>query len=257
MAQNLSKVCTITGAASGIGKALMLSFANEGYRLIGIDKDIESSKLVALELEHKKAKYKFIVADLNEKKDLDHLADSLPKVDIFIHCAGISTVGRFEELNINDQIKVLNVNLLGPILLTKKLLQANKITIGGSLVFISSLSHFVSYPSAVAYAASKSGLASYARSLRVALAPKNIHVLTVYPGPTRTPHARRYSPNNSREHRRMLPERVAKATLYSVKKKHRILIIGIANKLFAFLGFAFPSLIEMIMHRMMLNSKEP
>ena len=209
------------------------------------------------ELEHRKAKYKFITADLSNEASIGHLTDNLPRVDVLIHCAGISAVEYFEKLNISDQIKVLDVNLLTPMLLTKKLLHEKKMVIGGSLVFISSLSHFVSYPSAAAYAASKSGLASYARSLRVALAPKNIHVLTVYPGPTRTPHARKYSPDNSREYRRMLPERVAQAILYSVKKKHRILIIGMANQLFAILGFAFPSLIEMIMRRMMLNLKEP
>ena len=41
MIQDFPKICAITGAASGIGKSLMFSFANEGYRLIGIDKDIE------------------------------------------------------------------------------------------------------------------------------------------------------------------------------------------------------------------------
>jgi len=97
---------------------------------------------------------------------------------------------------------VLAVNLTAPLHLTGALLQAGKIAPGGSLVFVSSLSRLLSYPGAAVYAASKDGLASYARSLAVALAPQKMHVLTVYPGPTRTAHARRYSPDNSREARR-------------------------------------------------------
>ena len=250
----VDEICAITGAASGIGKALMLSFANEGYKVIGIDRDAEGSKLVLAEF---KSKCEFIIADLSDETNIDYVVANLPKVKVFIHCAGISAVGRFEEVSVPTQTKVLDINLLAPMLLTKKLLQENKVDSGGSLVFISSLSHFVSYPSAVAYAASKSGLASYARSLRVALVSKGIQVLAVYPGPTRTPHARKYSPNNSRERSRMTPEKVAQAILCSVNKKHRILIIGLANKVFATLGFTFPSLTEMFMRRMMLNLEKP
>ncbi len=252
----VGKICAITGAASGIGKALMFSFADEGYKVIGVDNDVEGSKLALAELKSK-SKCEFVIADLSDKTNIDHVVANLPKISVFIHCAGISAVGCFEEVGVSAQIKVLDINLLAPMLLTKKLLQEKKVASGSSLVFISSLSHFVSYPSAVAYAASKSGLASYARSLRVALVSKGIQVLTVYPGPTRTPHARKYSPDNSREHHRMPPEKVAQATLCSVNKKHRILIIGIANKVFATLGFAFPSLTEMFMHRMMLNLEKP
>ncbi|MEZ4606833.1 MAG: SDR family oxidoreductase [Deinococcales bacterium] len=67
------------------------------------------------------------------------------------------------------------------------MLATDKLSKGSSLIFISSLAHFVSYPSASSYAASKTGLAAYARSLRIQLAPQGIHVLTVFPSPY--PHA--------------------------------------------------------------------
>ena len=66
-------------------------------------------------------------------------------------------------------------------LLTAALLKADRIAKGASIVFISSLAHYTSYPGAATYAATKSGLASYARSLSIALAPQNIHVTTVFP----------------------------------------------------------------------------
>ena len=99
--------------------------------------------------------------------------------------------------------EILEVNLTAPLALTAGLLKKNLLASAGSLVFVSSLSRFLSYPGAAVYAASKDGIASYARSLAVALVPAGIHVLTVYPGPTRTAQARACSPNNHHEHRRI------------------------------------------------------
>ena len=143
----------------------------------------------------------------------------------------------------------LNVNLAAPLELTAALLRAGKIAPGGSLVFISSLSRLLSYPGATVYAASKDGLASYARSLAVALAPQGIHVLTVYPGSTRTAHARRYSPDNSREARRMPPEVLASTVVRAVQRRQRVLIPGAGNKLFAAIGRWVPSLAEWVMKK--------
>jgi short-subunit dehydrogenase len=99
------------------------------------------------------------------------------------------------------------------------------------------------------YAASKDGLVSYARSLAVALAPAGIHVLLVYPGPTRTAHARRYSPNNRHEARRMLPERVASSILTGISQRRRTVIPGPGNRAFALLGRWLPWIPEKSMKR--------
>lgn len=90
------------------------------------------------------------------------------------------------------------------------------------MVFVSSLAHFVSYPGASVYAASKDGLAAYARSLRVA--EPALHVLTVFPGLTRPAHARRYGPDNSREARRMPPEKLAELIYRAVQRRQKVLI---------------------------------
>ena len=121
------------------------------------------------------------------------------------------------------------------------------------MAFISSLSHFVSYPGAAVYAASKDGIAAYARSLALALTPQQMHVLTVFPGPTRTEHARRYSPDNSREGRRMPPEQLAQQILVAVQRRHRMLIPGLGNRLFARFGHWFPHQSEQIMRRIILD----
>lgn len=92
-------------------------------------------------------------------------------------------------------------------------------------------------------------MASYARSLAVALAAENIHVLTVYPGPTRTAHARRYSPDNRREAQRMAPEKLAVAIHRAVVQRRRVLIPGFSNRLFAMAGLWMPALTEWAMRK--------
>ncbi|MFT5366327.1 MAG: short-subunit dehydrogenase [Candidatus Latescibacterota bacterium] len=245
------KHVVITGAASGIGKALAYRFSKSGYKITGIDIDTQRAQEIERDLNAN-----CIIADLSSQNDLSQaiqqLIDRAP-IDIFIHNAGINAVGHFQNLPTQDQERVIAINLTAPMQITAALLKAKKIQQKGSLVFISSLSHQVSYPGASAYAASKSGLSSYARSLSVALAPQNIHTLTVYPGPTRTEHAQRHSPDNTREHKRMPPEKLAHLIYRAVQTRKRILIPGLGNQLFATLGLYFPRLTETLMRKMIYD----
>lgn len=242
----------ITGAAEGIGRALAEAFAGQGYAVTGVDVNAALAGQTQAELASRGLSIDFLQADLSQPADLDRLASELiggPAIDLLIHNAGINCVGPFATSDMAVQQRVLDVNLAAPLQLTAALLRSGKIAAGGSLVFISSLSHLVSYPGAAVYAASKDGLASYARSLAVALAPQGIHVLTVYPGPTRTAHARRYSPDNSREARRMPPEKLAAAVVRAVARRQRVLVPGAGNQLFAVIGQWLPALGEWAMKK--------
>lgn len=251
-----AKVCAVTGAASGIGKALVEAYAEGGYKLIAIDRDAQA--LDSLKSEFVGADVLCISADLQHQEDIEKISqkllDTYPQgIDLFIHSAGINATGRFSKVSVEKQLQVVDINLLAPMKLTSDMLAKKVMRRGGSLVFISSLSRYVGYPSATGYAASKDGIAAYARSLRIALAPEEINVMTVYPGPTRTPHAREHSPDNSREHKRMPPEVLAQYILKAVDKRQQVLIPSIANKLFATIGLGLPSLTEALMRRSLLK----
>ncbi len=123
-------------------------------------------------------------------------------------------------------------------------------------MFMSSLSYFVGYPGASVYAATKDGIASYARSIRQELRSANIHVLTVYPGPTRTAHAKRYSVDKSREHKRMHPDELARQIYRSVAKRRRTLVPGLSNSVMAGFGKWLPGIAVRVMARSMLGSSE-
>jgi short-subunit dehydrogenase len=248
--------CVVTGGADGIGRALAERFARAGYRVTILDRDAERASAVCRAIHTAGGGATFIAADLTRAEDLGaalrQLA-ALPPADVFVHSAGISAVGRFAEGELSQQLAVLDVNLRAPAQLTAGGLRAGLVAPGGTLVYIASLSVFTGYPGAAVYAASKDGLAAYARSLRAALAGRGVHVLTVYPGPTRTAHARRYSPDNRREGRRMPPERLAQLIFAAVERRDAALVPGFANRLIAAVGRLTPGLTEELMRRTILD----
>ncbi len=253
------KRVVVTGAASGIGAALVASYAALGCEAVGVDRDerlgAEVTEKIRVETGVTPG---FLYGDLADPGDLNRLARALAsqKIDVFVHSAGINATGAFEHADVGAQRAVLDVNLRAPLQLTRALLASKVLTRGSSVVFVSSLSHFVSYPGAAVYAASKDGLTAYARSLGVALAPQGIHVLTVFPGPTRTPHAARHSPDNRREHKRMPPEVLAAGVVRAVEQKRRRYVPGASNRAFAALGRWLPGLLERVMVRTLFEKME-
>lgn len=238
--KSMAQRCLITGAASGIGKALAWRHAHAGDHVIAVDRDVLPESLAS------HPNVSFVQLDLSEPDAAAKLNAQLTQpLTWVVHSAGISEVGPFAASDIAAQIDVLDINLRAPLQLTRMLLANNHLMQDGSFAFVSSLSHFVSYPGASVYAASKDGLSSYARSLRSALT--DVNVLSVFPGPTRTPHAARYSPDTSREGKRMPPEVLAQRIARALERRQRRLIPSLALRLFAGLGRWFPTVVERVM----------
>lgn len=248
--------CVITGAADGIGRALAQAFGSAEYAIGGIDFDPDRAEITRCDLEAQGVETEFLIHDLSKADEVTDCVKKLVEgeaIDVLIHNAGISATGRLACMPIPEQLKVIDVNLTAPMILTASLLKADKLKSGGSIVFVSSLSHYVGYPGASVYAATKDGIASYARSLRAELRQRQVHVLIVYPGPTRTAHARRYSSDNSREHKRMAPEVLANRIYRSVTRRRRTLISGFVNGVIASVGKWLPGVAERSMARSMLG----
>ncbi len=252
--QSRTPTCLITGAADGIGRALALRYAQAGYRVVGIDIDAEKATETQAEIAAWGGEAQFILGDLSKRDALDAILDDLADCAPFncvIHNAGISAVGRFETIPLEEQLAVLKLNLHAPLWLTAELFQHNWLASEANFVFLSSLSYFASYPGAAVYAASKDGLANYARSLRAAC--RQGRCLTVFPGPVRTAHARRYSPDNSHENGRMPPETLANAIFRAEQAGKSRLIPGRQNKVMGLAGHLFPGLLEQGMKKVILE----
>ncbi len=257
--QNARPRCFITGAAEGIGRAMALRFARSGYDIVSVDIDPVKSAATSEEIQRIGAKSEFIQDDLSDPAAAQRAVEAVRAggpVDLVVHNAGVNAVGRFDALSLEKQKAVIAVNFQAPLLLTSALLQAGLLHDESRFVFVASLSCYVSYPGAAAYAASKDGLAAYARALSVALGPQR-RVLTVFPGPVRTDHAARHSPDNSSENRRMPPETLASLIEEALARNSRILIPGGANRAVALLARWWPSSVELLMRRAILDKLEP
>lgn len=244
--------CAITGGADGIGRALAERYAADGFAITIIDRDAARAESLCASLRAGGSVATALIADLASTAGTlvaTRALASLPPIDVFVHSAGISAVGRFGALDLAAQTRVLDINLRAPLQLSAWLLRDGHLATGATLVFIASLSVFSGYPGASVYAASKDGIAAYARTLRVALRGGGINVLTVFPGPTRTAHARRYSPDNRRERRRMPPEHLAALIAAAVDRRDATLVPGAANRALAALVRLAPGLSEWLMRK--------
>ena len=251
--------CFITGAADGIGRAMALRFARSGYDIVAVDNDPVKSATTAEEIQQAGAKSEFHTEDLSDPAATERAVEAVRAggpVNLVVHNAGINAVGRFGVLPLEDQKAVIAVNLQAPLLLTAGLLQAGLLHQDVRFVFMASLSCYVGYPGAAAYAASKDGLAAYARALSVALGLRR-RVLTVFPGPVRTAHAERHSPDNSRANRRMPPETLAALVDEALAQNKRILIPGGGNRAVARLARIWPAPFELLMRRAILDKLAP
>mgnify|MGYP001156587161 CR=1 FL=1 len=243
----------VTGAADGIGLALVRAYVATGASVVGVDVDVQRAAAAETALG---PGLRILTADLSERAALTQVSAALLDAgpyDIVIQNAGISAVGAFAESDLAAQRRVFDVNLRAPLQLSVALLAGRGLRPGARLGFLSSLSLYVGYPGAAVYAATKDGLAHFARSLDAALRPTGTTALRIHPGPTRTAHAARYSPDNRREARRMAPDTLAAHIVRALERRERVLIPGLANRAFAELGRWAPGLTERLLKRSLLD----
>ena len=179
------KSILITGAASGIGKATALLCAKMGAVVTITDLNEEQLKATFNSLEGDG--HQMVVANLTDNDDLQRLVDALPKLEGVVCNAGIikTILAQFAEKS--DIERILNINTIAPIYLTKLLLENKKIKKEASIVYTSSMGGV--YNGAIGnglYGASKAALVGFVKSLALEVAPRGIRVNTVNPGITET-----------------------------------------------------------------------
>ena len=179
----------ITGASSGVGRALALRFASSVQRVVLIGRDAVRLAAVARDAQSRGAEAICHVVQLDSTAEVDQLAgelEALPAVSALLHAAGEFAAEPLATASAGNLDRLIGVNLRAPYLLTRRLLPALEQG-SGDVVFINSSVVGQRRAGVSAYAASKAGLVAVADSLRQECNPLGLRVLSVFLGATATP----------------------------------------------------------------------
>lgn len=179
-----NKKVLITGASSGIGEALAIAFNQSGAEVVLVARNENELRRVQSIL-NTNFKSHYYIHDVS-KYDLaesfaNKIYNEVGKMDILINNAGISQRSLVFETSFKDELKLINVNLIGLIALTKAFLPAI-IQQKGQIVAITSVMGKINTKYRSAYAASKHGVVGYLDSIRLELQEYDVNVCNIMPG---------------------------------------------------------------------------
>jgi NAD(P)-dependent dehydrogenase (short-subunit alcohol dehydrogenase family) len=187
------KICIVTGAGSGIGRATAELFAREGARVVVADVDGDAADAAAAEIGEAAVAHHVDVADEEETRALaDAVVERFGRIDVLFNNAGISGVGDVEETSLEQWERVMRVNARGVFLCCRAVVPHMVAAGRGSIVNRASAIADTGLARRVSYAASKGAVLALTRSMQVDLAPKGIRVNALCPGTILTPFVERY-----------------------------------------------------------------
>jgi 3-oxoacyl-[acyl-carrier protein] reductase len=187
------RVALITGAASGIGRAIAMKFADEGAYISLIDIDSQRAENLASELRKSGKKAISIQCDVANENQVDQAVEQTKKefgsIHILVNNAGISPLMPFEEIAKADWDRVMDINLTGPFLMTKaSFSHIKKAGLIGRVINIGSLAGQIGgIAVGLHYTAAKGGIMAMTKQLAKLLAPFNATANNIAPGTTDTP----------------------------------------------------------------------
>ena len=178
------KTILITGASSGIGRAVAVLVARLGGSVVAVGRRAEMLAQLVAELGENR--HGVVVADLTDPADRKALLEAVPPCDGLVHAAGLLKLLPFAFIQEKAMRESQAINYEAPVLLTKDLLRKKRISAGGAVVFISSVAASSGAMGHAIYSGTKGALEAAARCLALEVASQRIRVNCVAPGMVRT-----------------------------------------------------------------------
>jgi NADP-dependent 3-hydroxy acid dehydrogenase YdfG len=207
-----SRVIWITGASSGIGKALAVTFASHGDIVIASGRNEEKLNKLHKQISVINGKAEIIFCDVQNETSvteaMNKILERQGNIDVLINNAGVSSFKEFADTSTEQFDQVINTNLRGTFLTTKAALPSMIKKESGLVLNIISYIVKEIYTKSAAYAASKAGIGAMMDVLRAEVRRQGINIVNVYPGAVSTP---MWRPNQIEKYgnQMLTPEQVA------------------------------------------------
>jgi NAD(P)-dependent dehydrogenase (short-subunit alcohol dehydrogenase family) len=227
------KVAIVTGAASGIGRASAILFAQEGARVLVADVDAKAGAETVARIASQGNEAIFELADVSKEADVQRMVEAAvtrwKKIDILFNNAGVVMVKPLEEMTEDEWDHVMAVNLKAIFFAIKHTVQHMRLGGGGIILNTGSIASFTGQIGTPVYSASKGAIALLTKSLALDYGRDRIRVNCICPGITDTPMLRQHLGHGAEGEARirarlsrvptgeiLSPEDVARAALYLV-----------------------------------------
>jgi NAD(P)-dependent dehydrogenase (short-subunit alcohol dehydrogenase family) len=186
----MGQLAVVTGAGSGLGRAVAMRLASEGATVACLDVARDAADRTAAEIRDSGAKaraYRVDVADPDSVRAVvGDLARDLGRPSVLVNCAGIGKFANAHEMPFEDWSRIIGVNLTGTFLMSQAVLP-HMLDGGGNIVNIASNAGLMGQPYSAAYCASKGGVVQLTRALADEYLKRGVRVNAIAPGGIATP----------------------------------------------------------------------
>lgn len=250
----------ITGASSGIGEALAYAFAEQGANLILSSRNEQELFRVRAACSPNAKEILVVPMDISKHNEIISIADKVlnqvGKIDILINNAGISQRGLAKDTDFEVVKKIVDIDFLGTIALTKAVLPSMLMHKLGHIVVVTSVVGHVGTPGRSAYSAAKHALHGFFDALRAEVWRENIKVLLVVPGYIKTKISFNAltadgTPQNKMDDGQangIMPEVLAVKILKAIEKnKNELQVAGLKETMALYMQRFFPSILANIL----------
>jgi NAD(P)-dependent dehydrogenase (short-subunit alcohol dehydrogenase family) len=206
----------VTGATSGIGRAVAVQLARDGAEILVHGRDAGRGEATIREITAAGGTASFVAADLADAADVQWLANEAGDLDILINNAGIALFAPTAELDVTTFDKMFATNVRAPFFLVAAIAPRMAARGRGNIVSMSSMAGGIGLVGGAAYGATKASLEAMTRAWAAEYSPSGVRVNAIAPGPVYTPASRRSEAlgQTTPMHRASQPEEIAEVIAF-------------------------------------------